>query len=581
MTTDFDSYLVEWYNGIGTWEDITDDIIYPVQGSRGISGTGLGDRIAGIGTLTFSLKNDASNTAGLVGYYTPGHTNCISVNWGKPYFYPIRITITYEDRTKVLWYGTFEPGPNGVVVDPFETGRRKVRVSFRDWMGLAQERKLNLLASASSQTIDQAAQIILNELAANEQPQKTRFANGVSTFETVFDDTTSGSSVYSELAKLAQSELSYIYVRADRTTGETLVVENRNQRFQTGGYLWNTNTSQDTGGALLLETGDYLLLETGDKLLLDNTFTTTSQVSKSNAECGFLLLETGDYLLLENGDKLIINETQAADITADDIQREQGFQLNYFDNAYNSVRVSLQQKEVGADPVVLWSAEKAIAIGANETLEPIRGRYRDVSGGKSYINGSDIITPVSGTDYKMWSTSAGGGTDLSASLTIVADAGAAETEFTLTNTSGTAGYITNPKLQIRGTPIYNYDSLDFVIEDENGTGRNRFELNLHYETDSTIGQQYAQDIVRNPSGTITIQRLPLWVNKDTFNMNLFMDLDISSLVSVTETITGVENDSPYFINGYNFTIFKGIDGKANIRWFPNGFPYSRVYIPPT
>ena len=575
MTVQFDSLIVEWYNGVGSWIDLTPDIIWSQslpRGTRGINSTDISARTGGIGSLSFMLRNDEKNNAGVAGYYTPTHQNAISVNWGKPYLYPVRIKVTYEDRTKYIWYGTFETGPNGVSVEAGSYAGRTVSVSFRDWMGLAQERKLNLLPSYSSQTIDQAYQILLDQLGATEQPQGKLLRTGDSTFAAVFDDTNSGSTIFSEMAKLNQSELGYGYVKADRLTGELLVTENRNLRYQSGGNL-ETSISQDTGGSLLLETGDYLLLESGDQLLLNSAFKAASGISLSNAECGHLLLETGDALLNEDGGYILLNERQSADFTEDHYIVSKGLSVNYYDNAYQSARISVQQKETGTSVIVLWSMEKPLAIGANETLTGIRGRYRDPAGGSSYVNGANMVTPVITTDYLCYVNSNGTGTNLSANLTVTAEYGGAEVEYTITN-SGAAGYIT--KLQARGYGVYSYDSLDIVLGDE--VGKERLDIDLSYETDVTVGTKFANDIIRNINGSTTIQKLPIHVNKNTFTMNAFMDLDIGSLYNLTDPITAPEKNSPYFINGYEFEIFPTSDG-LNIYWYLNGFPYSRVYIP--
>ena len=561
---EFDSIVYKWYNGLGTWIDITTDVQAGVRGSCGILSTDINSRTGGIGTLNLTLDNSELNSAGLLGYYTPRHPNCIGINWGKPYYYPIKIIFTYQGRQKVLRY-TFEPGPNGISVTPGQYGSRKVTASFRNWMGFAQERKLNLLPSYSEKRADEAIELILAELDADEQPQAKSINTGNSTFEAVFDDTNSGTTVMGELSKLALSELGYIYVRADRNEGETLVFENRNLRYQTGGLILTTSSSLDDGGALMLETGDYLLLEDGDNLLLDAAFSTVSAVSVSDEDCGLLLLETGDYLLLEDGDNLILNETVSADFTDVDIQVNRNFDVRYFDNPYHSVRVSVQQKETGDSTVTLWSMEKPLYIANGQTITGIHGRYRDPSGGSSYINGV-----YDSTDHAAFANENGTGTDYSGNITVTADAGSAEVKHQLHN-SGPACYVI--QLDAIGFPIYSYDSLDIVNGDD--TGKKRLDVNLHYETDAAVAQRFSDVLTRNPNGTRTIQRLPLFANKNNFNMNAFMDLDVGSLINVSEEVTYPDLDNPFFINGYEFEII----GVNNVFWYPNGFPYSRVYIP--
>ena len=575
MTIPFDSLLIEWYNG-ANWLDLTADVLTEPapHGTRGIQSTDINARIANAGTLTFSLKNGVSNQAGLQGYYTPGHPNCLSPNWGLPYLYPVRVIVSYDDRDKYLWYGTFEPGPDGVTVVPGIYAERRVDVKFRDWMGLANERKLNGLTVQTYQGVGNAVRYLLARLDADEQPQASSIAYGDGAFKAVFDNLNNGTTVYSELSKLAASELSYIYTRADRTTGECLVVENRNLRWQAGG-LSSSVGYNDTDGYMLLEDGSYMLLEDGGKMLLNLAYNSVSRVSKSTADCGYMLLESGDYMLYEDGSKMILNEAQDAAFDGTDIGvGDRALEVSHYDNAYMSARVSSRQKRIDASAVVLWAMESPLQIGQGQTLTGIRGRYRDPSGGASYINGKDFVTLVSGTDWAAYANDDATGTNYTANITVTANPGAAEVEFTLYN-SGSLAYVTT--LQQRGYGIYDYDSLDIVIGED--TGKKRVEINLNYETDSNVGRRFAQSITRVYNGTPTIQRMPLFANRDSYNLNAFMDLDIGSLVDVSETVAYPDAASPYFINGYEFDIIPSGDTIPFIIWTPNGFPYSRVYTP--
>ena len=565
---------VEWYAD-GTWHDLLPDIISgSFRATHGDMGTGIADRVAKKGTVTFKLNNSESNSAKKIGYYTPTHTNVISAFWGRPYDYPLRITFTYEGRVKVFRY-TFEPGPQGVKVEAGTKGSRQVTVNFRDYIGILQEYKLDLLPAAASKRSDEAMQLVIDALPANRQPQKTLFRTGDSTFETVFDDTNSGTTGYAETVKIAMSELGYIYNRADRTNGETLVLDNRLRRYQQATTGNVTGAGASPSGDLLLESGDVLLLETGDDLLLDATTIIATAVSMSNAESGNILLETGDALLLEDGDNLLYNDTQSADFDNLDLISGRGMDVSHYDLNYQSARLSIQQKDVGTSTVVLYAMALPLYIGAGETLTGIRGRFRDPSGGQSYVNGTDFVTPVAGTDFGAWANKNGTGTDLKANISVTANTGSAEVEYSITN-SGAAAWITNPNLQQRGAVVNSYDSLDIVLGDN--VSEKRLDMNLNYETDESVGRQFVNEIIKNPIGVTTIQKIPLQANRDTFNLNAWMDLDIGSMINVTEDMTHTDYNNPYFINGYEWELFKAGNG-VDVYWYPNGFPYSRVFVP--
>ena len=554
MTVQFDSVAIEWFAN-GTWYDLTPDIISDsrVRGTHGDMGTGLADRVSKKGTLSFQLNNSAGNSVRKEGYYTPTHSNVISPFWGRPYDYPLRVTFTYEGRNKVFRY-TFEPGPDGVQVDGGIKGSRRVTVNFRDWIGLAQEYRLDLLASASSKRADEAMDLIIAAMNATRRPQKTLFRIGDSTFDAVFDDTNSGTSVYEELVKVTASEIGYTYNRADRMNGETLTMDNRNRRYNLAGAGSVTQPDTSSTDVLELEAGGNYTLESGEDYDLGLLTLIATAVSLSEADCGTYTLESGDDYTLESGADFHLHDTQSADFDEGDILEGRSFEVSHYDLAYQSARLSVQQKDVGTSEIVLFSMAKPLFIESGETLTGIRGRYRDPSGGQSYINGTDFVTPVEGTDYGAWANENGTGTDYKANISVTPSTGSAEVEFSITN-SGPDAWVTNPKLQVRGYGMYPYDSLDIVLGDDN-VSEKRLDLDMNYETDETVGRQYVTEIIKNPVGVTTLKKLPLHANKDTFNINAFMDLDIGSMINVSETMTNTDHNNPYFINGYEIELFK-------------------------
>jgi hypothetical protein len=110
-----------------TWTTVTD-----VVRDEGIRiHRGMADalaRVAGPGTASFTLRNDAGNSGGLLGYYSTGHANCRS---GFGYGMPARIIATYSGNTYVLFSGRIQ------IVDPTAgTYRdRRTRVVIVDMVG--------------------------------------------------------------------------------------------------------------------------------------------------------------------------------------------------------------------------------------------------------------------------------------------------------------------------------------------------------------------------------------------------------------------------------------------------------------
>jgi len=76
MTEQFDSinFYMELTSGI--WTDVTEDVLDRPTYKWGFIDVDINTRTAGTGTNVFSMDNSTGNSAGLVGYYSPGNDNC-------------------------------------------------------------------------------------------------------------------------------------------------------------------------------------------------------------------------------------------------------------------------------------------------------------------------------------------------------------------------------------------------------------------------------------------------------------------------------------------------------------------------
>ena len=62
------------------WKDITADVLIdnPVRWVQGITSNDPRDRIANTGQFVIELDNSSDNSAGVAGYYSPGHSDCLA-----------------------------------------------------------------------------------------------------------------------------------------------------------------------------------------------------------------------------------------------------------------------------------------------------------------------------------------------------------------------------------------------------------------------------------------------------------------------------------------------------------------------
>ena len=186
--------------------------------------------MASPGTFEFYLDNGPSNSAGLRGYYSPGHTN---VRTGFSRGIGVKATINGVDK----WRGLVKD----ITPDPFRHGKQRTKIKAEDWIAEAADLLPAGLLTQTSKTADELATTAL--ATVTRQPPATDFATGSVTFAFAFDEVVSGqTTLYEILSSIAESERAYIYEKGDGT----LVIENANSRLNSTDNLISI---QDTGSS--------------------------------------------------------------------------------------------------------------------------------------------------------------------------------------------------------------------------------------------------------------------------------------------------------------------------------------------
>lgn len=200
------------------WVDVSGDVVSDVKAEWGIHGGGPKDRVADPGTMGFELDNSVSNSAGLRGYYSPGHAD-VRAGFGLGILARLVLNhALYGDRVK--WVGTIE----GLSPVP---GIKSPRTSVRcvDWMDEAARAKLAGLAVETDIQSD-ALFAILAAAVETQPPGGILSGSGSDIYPFALDNTQDESSrVLGELQQLAMSEYGLIYVSAGM-----LVFEGRRRR---------------------------------------------------------------------------------------------------------------------------------------------------------------------------------------------------------------------------------------------------------------------------------------------------------------------------------------------------------------
>jgi hypothetical protein len=219
----------------GVWTNVWGDTrtSVPVRLQYGIGGTGPADRVADTGTLTFALDNSEANSAGLLGYYAPGHANARS---GFEVGIPVRLHIAYSGTAYFKFVGTL------VDITP-EAGQKRGRRTFCtavDWMDEAANQRIRLLPTQVDQRGDQLVTTILANMT--KQPTATSLATGQDTFPYALDNSRDERfTPLTEFQRIAMSELGFIFVKGDTSTGGVLVFQDRHARPSSGAAAYTLN----------------------------------------------------------------------------------------------------------------------------------------------------------------------------------------------------------------------------------------------------------------------------------------------------------------------------------------------------
>ena len=218
------------FNGVD-WTDFAADVSLRdrIVVKYGITGVRPTDRVAGAGTMKFSLKNSVRNSGGLLGYYSPEHAN---VRSGFEIGLPVRLKITYGGTDYYKFYGTIR----NITVMPGKYRDRKTKVEVVDWLGDAGQHKMDLVGVVTNQRSDQVIDDILGNMT--KQPNSSDIEQGQSTFAFAMDGLRDEkTTALAAIQKVTLSEFGYCYVIGDQAGGGKFRYEDRHERVVAGSTI--------------------------------------------------------------------------------------------------------------------------------------------------------------------------------------------------------------------------------------------------------------------------------------------------------------------------------------------------------
>jgi hypothetical protein len=247
------------------------------------------------------------------------------------------------------------------------------------------------------------------------------------------------------------------------------------------------------------------------------------------------------------------------------------------DDIINRFLVDIHPRRVDAAATTvlfdLTSTNAIIALGAGET-KTIVAPYTDPAQRDTRVGGTSMVAPVATTDYLLNSASDGSGSNLTASLAVTATFYANVAFLQLTNSGGTAGYVT--KLQLRGKGIYDMQHVVFRQEDASSKtqfGAQACTYAMPYQSDPNVGDGAARHLLGlYKSQTTNTESVALSPNRSDALMQAARDREPGDRIGLAETQTGLTVTTGFFIQAVDFEIAAG--NIAKVTWLLA--PSSRV-----
>jgi hypothetical protein len=502
MAVYFDSWAVKAKFDGTNWTDITSDTVGEIECEYGIFGNGALDRVAGVGSLKFALKNSTKNSAHKIGYYSPGHVNCRS---GFAPGLEVKITFTLDLIEVQKFIGKIPT--DGIDVIPGLYKERITTVTVKDWIYQCVTHPMKEFPFAQSKTIMEAVPLVLANMDI-QPPGTIDYRTGESTFPYIGDTMHSKTTALAEFGKMVQSELSYIYL-----TRQGLKVEGRLTRNE-------------------------------EKTSLD-------EFPQSRADLGILVDDDG-ALVDESGNSILCSDSTAAEFTNDQLDIVTSFGKNF----YNSAKFTAYPRRVDASATtVLFDLQSPMAIKANETIT-ISGSYKDPTGVAKSVSGINMVTPVATTHYKGFVNRDGTGTEITNDLTVTAYFGTGNFKYTIVN-GATAGYITF--CQAVGKGIYTDIPAEYYIEDATSIalhGDYPLVVDMKYQDDPSVANRWALvSLFQYKNLRTSINEVTFIANKQGSFLNAFLYLEPGDRIRIKEDVSAVYGD--FFIHAVKFRIEPG------------------------
>lgn len=565
----YDRIRYEFEFTTDVWTDVADYVKGVDTGRMGFTGWGPLDRVASTGSYSFSLLNEDHQ-------FTPKHTGCVE---GFQVGTNFRLTLEYDGVEITRFYGRVS-AINFYVLNTY----LMTNVTVTDYMDRLASHELELPEFAQNKKIEDVVALILANMTI--APLNTEYGTGQDTFASVFDTVKARTFAITELSKVAQSELGYIYVKhglkgATNGLDGSIGVAGAGTTAVNGTYAITGTTNshpeyENSGGYILwFDISDFDRWVFSDAAKTTHYYHAPAYLYDDNSTPDLVPDSAWDVIMAgipsaptvgrgySATDEILVTEgryTRKGEVLATVDGADAIFNTNVIDVAmshgkyyYNAVKTITYPRKVDADATsVLFTLNRYIAIQPGETATVV-GRFIDPNQEAQSITGTAMVTPVATTDYLFNAASDGSGSNITADLGVVATYGANGVEYELTNNNAGMGYVTF--LQARGKGVYTYRPVEYEVQNAAEVaafGKATLNLPMMYQQNPIVGEDFANNLIDLYSTRRTvIEAINLEIISE-FLLKAFMELQVGDKIQIV--VPEADVDDQFFIYGIEFTI---------------------------
>lgn len=224
------------------------------------------------------------------------------------------------------------------------------------------------------------------------------------------------------------------------------------------------------------------------------------------------------------------------------------------ENIYNRIKITIHPRRVDIlDTVVLYSLTNPVSVAPGETIV-VDGRYFDPDQLASRVGATDIITPVSGTDYIIRDSDEDSATDITGDHTVTPVTGGNSVRWTIVNNGSVTGWVMT--LQVRGRGLYDYDTITSEAEDstsQDDYGENVLSIDMPYQDNVNVSSSiaaYSLSLHKDPHTVVS--HVGFLGNSNDALMIAGLAREPGDKITLAETVSGINGD--FLINGCDLVV---------------------------